>query len=709
MQLLNSKSVSNFKQFLLSQYFYDGLKITLGVILPSIICFQFDQLQVGITISLGALFVSITDNPGAISHKRNAMIAANIFIFIMALVIGFTNKFGILLAFEIPIFCFIFSMLTVYGARASSVGIAALLVMVVGIDQHVNAIETLLYTLLLVAGGIWYLLFSMTLTQVLPYRPAEQMLGECIFEIAKYIKIKSDFYDSKNNFETNQKALIDQQILVNQAQENVREILFKTRKLLKDSSPQGNMLFMSFIDVVDLYEHAMESHQNYEVLHAEYKSTKILINFQKTIFNLSEELKYIGLCIHNHDAPKKISLTSDLLVGIKSQIDALDQKGIQTVSLKKILVNLRNMTQRVEKMYAYHQSKTNIPDARKNDIHNLATHQHLNWQIFRENLTFKSSVFRHSFRVAIVCLIAFIFARNFYTGQYSYWILLTILVILKPAFSQTKKRNYERIVGTVAGGLLGVLILYFVKDLNLKFWLLLILMILTYSFARIKYVVSVFFMTPFILLMFDFIGQNNEILLFKERILDTFIGAGIASLASYFIFPSWESYQIKKMMSEMIYNNMLYLKSVINYKSNILKSQLDYRLARKEMYVSTSNLGSTFQRMLNEPKRKQQNVNEVNKFILLNNLFASNVASISFIMKEENPQFSEREIREIRKSINLMKESYTNFSKVSIQLDLGVNLHNSTEVNTNQLEICNDLVQIASEIKKLSAEIIHEE
>jgi len=709
MQLLNSKSVSNFKQFLLSQYFYDGLKITLGVILPSIICFQFDQLQVGITISLGALFVSITDNPGAISHKRNAMIAANIFIFIMALVIGFTNKFGILLAFEIPIFCFIFSMLTVYGARASSVGIAALLVMVVGIDQHVNAIETLLYTLLLVAGGIWYLLFSMTLTQVLPYRPAEQMLGECIFEIAKYIKIKSDFYDSKNNFETNQKALIDQQILVNQAQENVREILFKTRKLLKDSSPQGNMLFMSFIDVVDLYEHAMESHQNYEVLHAEYKSTKILINFQKTIFNLSEELKYIGLCIHNHDAPKKISLTSDLLVGIKSQIDALDQKGIQTVSLKKILVNLRNMTQRVEKMYAYHQSKTNIPDARKNDIHNLATHQHLNWQIFRENLTFKSSVFRHSFRVAIVCLIAFIFARNFYTGQYSYWILLTILVILKPAFSQTKKRNYERIVGTVAGGLLGVLILYFVKDLNLKFWLLLILMILTYSFARIKYVVSVFFMTPFILLMFDFIGQNNEILLFKERILDTLIGAGIASLASYFIFPSWESYQIKKMMSEMIYNNILYLKSVINYKSNILKSQLDYRLARKEMYVSTSNLGSTFQRMLNEPKRKQQNVNEVNKFILLNNLFASNVASISFIMKEENPQFSEREIREIRKSINLMKESYTNFSKVLIQLDFGVNLNNSTEVNNNQLEICNDLVQIASEIKKLSAEIIHEE
>lgn len=709
MQLPISKSVSIFKQFLLSQYFYDGLKITLGVVLPSIFCYQIDQLQIGITVSLGALFVSITDNPGAISHRRNAMIAANVFMFIMAIIIGFTNKFGILLAFEIPIFCFIFSMLTVYGARASSVGIAALLVMIVGIDQHLNGAQTLIHASLLVAGGIWYLLFSMILTQVLPYRPAEQMLGECIFEIAKYIKIKSDFYDSKNNIETNQRALIDQQILVNQAQENVREILFKTRKLLKDSSPQGNLLIMSFIDVVDLYEHAMESHQNYDVLQKEYDSTKILTNFQKTIFNLSEELKYIGLCIHNHETPKKIPLTAELLFGIKSQIDILDQKGIQTVSLKKILVNLRNMTQRVEKMYAYHQSKTNVPDARKKEIHSLATHQQLDWQIFRENLTFKSSIFRHSFRVAIVCLIAFIFARNFYTGQFSYWILLTILVILKPAFSQTKKRNYERIVGTVAGGLLGILILFFVKDLNFKFWLLLIFMILTYSFVRIKYVVSVFFMTPFILLMFDFIGQNNEILLVKERILDTFIGAGIASLASYFILPSWESYQIKKMMSEMIFKNILYLKSVINYKTDNLNSQLEYRLARKEMYVSTSNLSSTFQRMLNEPKRKQDNVNQVNKFILLNNLFSSNIASISFLMKGENPQFSEREIKEIRKSINLMKDSYTNFSKALIDLDFSINLNISSEVNYQQMEICNNLVQTASEIKKLGTKIVDEE
>ncbi len=701
MQIPVKKSVSTLKQFLLSQYFYDGLKITFGVVSPSLVCYQLGALETGMTISLGALFVSITDNPGAIAHKRNAMLAANVFIFLMALIIGFTNRNGWVLAIEIPVFCFLFSMLTVYGARASAVGIAPLLVLVVTIDHHLEPLAAFLHAVFLLMGGVWYLIFSQLISQVMPYRPAEQTLGECIHEIAEYIRIKAAFYDPKTNLETNHNKLIDQQILVIQSQENVREILYKTRKLLKDSSAQGNKLIMTFIDVVDLYEHAMESHQNYAQLHKEFDESKILLNFRNTIRNLAEELEYIGTCIHNHDVPHKFPMTSDLLFGIKSQLDALDQKGINTISLKKILVNLRNMTLRIEQIYNYQKSKPKLPEFRRKELKSFTSHQRLDWELLRENLTFESAVFRHSFRVAIVCLLAFVFARNFYTGNFSYWILLTILVILKPAFSQTKKRNYERMVGTVAGGLLGILILYFVQDKSSRFWLLLLFMLLTYSFARIRYVVSVFFMTPFILIMFSFLGHTgNDILIVKERILDTFIGAGIALLASYFILPNWESGQIRKMMQEMLLKNVLYLKSVVNYRKSEYQTQLQYRLARKEMYVSTSNLSSVFQRMLNEPKRKQQYVNEANKFILLNNLFASHVASLAYQTKDEDHLPGEQQIREIRKVFNLMKESYGAFSKVALEVDL--DLKSGQEESIEQQETLVQLVQVSSELKKLS-------
>lgn len=701
MQIPVKKSVSTLKQFLLSQYFYDGLKITFGVVSPSLILYQFGLLEIGLTVSLGALFVSITDNPGANSHKRNAMLAANLFIFLMALIVGFTNRSGIVLAIEIPVFCFLFSMLTVYGARASAVGIAPLLVLVVTIDHHLPPLEAFLHAAYLLAGGVWYMIFSQAMAQVLPYRPAEQTLGECIHEIAEYIRIKAAFYDVRTNQEENHNKLIDQQVLVIQSQENVREILYKTRKLLKDSSSQGNKLIMTFIDAVDLYEHAMESHQDYEMLHKEFGESKVLVNFRNTIRNLAEELEYIGTCIHNHEEPSKFPMTSDLLVGIKSQLDALDQKGMNTISLKKILVNLRNMSLRIEQIYNYQKSKPKLPEFRRKELNSFTTHQPLDWSLFRENLNFGSSVFRHSFRVAIVCLLAFIFARNFYTGNFSYWILLTILVILKPAFSQTKKRNYERIIGTVAGGLLGIGILYVVHDKAPRFWLLLLFMLLTYSFARIRYVVSVFFMTPFILIMFSFSGHGgNDILIVKERILDTFIGAGIALLASYLILPNWESGQIRKMMQAMIDKNFLYLKSVIFYDRNDYQTQLKYRLARKEMYVGTSNLSAAFQRMLNEPKRRRQSVNDVNKFILLNNLFASHVASLAYLAKDYDGQIlGESQVREVRKVFNLLKESYAFFPQASIEVEM--ELKPDGEGLPEVQEILLQLVLVSTELKKL--------
>lgn len=700
MQLPVKDSVSNIKQFLLSQYFYDGLKITFGVVLPSIICFQFGHLEIGITMSLGALFISITDNPGAIIHKRNAMMITNGLMFLMALIIGFTNSNAYVLAIEITFFCFFLSMFTVYGARASAIGIALLIVMVIGIDQHLPAEATVIHALMLLTGGVWYMLFSMLLTQVVPYRPAEQTLGECIQEVADFIKIKAEFYDPKTDLQENSQKLIDQQILVNQQQENVREILFRTRKLLKDSSAQGNILIMTFIDLIDLYEHAMESHINYEEIHHLYGGKSVLFHLKNTIKNLGKELDYIGKCIHNRQVPHKFPMTSDLLIGLKAQIDILDKQEINTVVLKKILINLRNMNQRVEQIYGYQKSKTKVPANRKNEFKLFTTHQSFDWKILRENLSFKSNVFRHSFRVALVCLIAFIFARNFYTGNFSYWILLTIIVILKPAFSQTKKRNYDRIIGTVAGGLLGILILQWIEDQTTRFWILLLFMLLSYSFSRLRYVVSVFFMTPFILIMYSFIGHNNDMLILKERVIDTFIGAGIATLASYFILPSWESFQIRNMMSELVLKNINYFNKVINYRNEDYPTQVAHRLSRKEMYVAASNLASAFQRMLNEPKRKRQYVNEVNKFILLNNILAANIAAIFNILKEQ-PEYSETQIREFRKVYSALKESYFNFSAKTT--DIEFNFNSSENEQPELQDLLQKMLQTAVELKKLSA------
>src|SRR5690606_25298882 len=110
------------KSFIFSQYFSDGLRITFGVLLPSLIFYQMDLLSLGLTISLGALCISIADGPGPVIHKRNGMLFCNLFVFLTALLTGLINTYPILIGIELLVLCFIYSMFSVFGNRASSIG-----------------------------------------------------------------------------------------------------------------------------------------------------------------------------------------------------------------------------------------------------------------------------------------------------------------------------------------------------------------------------------------------------------------------------------------------------------------------------------------------------------------------------------------------------------------------------------------------------------
>jgi hypothetical protein len=56
--------VKEYKSFINSHYLSDGLRITAGIVLPALILSYFSLLSIGVSVSLGAMSVSITDTPG---------------------------------------------------------------------------------------------------------------------------------------------------------------------------------------------------------------------------------------------------------------------------------------------------------------------------------------------------------------------------------------------------------------------------------------------------------------------------------------------------------------------------------------------------------------------------------------------------------------------------------------------------------------------
>ncbi len=662
------------KSFIFSQYFSDGLRITFGVLLPSLVFYNLDMLSIGLTISLGALCVSIADNPGPVVHKRNGMFVCTLFVFLTAVLTGLINWNPILIGIEIAVLCFFYSMFSVYGNRASSIGTAALLVMILTIDQEVIAQSGVWrHSIYILSGGLWYTVLSISLTQIRPYRLAQQALGECIREIAAFVRIKADFYDIHTDHDDNYKKLVDHQVLVHQHQDTVRELLFKSRLMVKESTGAGRLLILVFVDIIDLFEQAMATHYDYQAIRNTYGKTSALDGFKKVIIKFSEELENLSYFIISNDTPKRLHHYKAELESLKLSIDQLEDNEVSNLVLKKILVNVRNMASRIRKIYGYYDNPQLSGVSMKSAEHlkKFVSHQDFDLKTLKENLTFKSSIFRHAVRVSLMCLIGFLVSKLFPFGHHSYWILLTILVILKPAFSLTKQRNTQRLIGTLCGGIAGALIVIYVKDQTALFVFLLVFMVGTYSFQRLNYVVSVLFMTPYTLILFSFLGENN-ITVAQERIIDTFVGSFIALGASFFILPNWEYYNLRNFMREVLIANHQYL---LNVADELTEKQLDitsYKLARKDVYVSSANLGSAFQRMQSEPKSKQHNMKDIHKFVVLNHMLSSYIATlITNLQNADNTEINESHIKLMRKSLYTLSETikkmgWTNLKEVEI-------------------------------------------
>lgn len=649
------------KTFFFSQYFSDGLRITLGILLPAIVCLQLGRFDMGITLSLGALCVCVADSPGPVAHKRNGMAIGNLCVFLVALTTGFARLNVFTLGLEITLFSFLFSMFTVYGNRAASVGTGSLLVMVLLMEQAIKPDEVLGYSATILAGGVWYMIFSLVFFGIRPYRAAQQALGENVADIVKFLHIKADFYLPETDIDENYHKLVSQQIHVSQNQDVVRELLFRSRVMARESTNASRILVLTFVDLVDMFEQIMATHYDYTQIHEKFKDAGILPEIAYLIHKMADELENIGFAILSNTRYKHLADFSSDLEKLKQKIDVIGNVNeTSNLVLKKILINLRDLNKEIENIFNYYNSSSSkILLENNNDVEysKFAPHQDFAPHVFFDNFTLDSGAFKHALRVSLVCLIGFTVSKAFSLGHHSYWVLLTIIVILKPGFSLSKQRNYQRLTGTIAGGVIGILILVFIPNNKAQFILMLLFMVGSYSFQRLNYVVSVIFTTPYVLILFKFLGIGH-LNIVEERVVDTIIGSTIAFIATYLIFPTWEFEQIKHSLADVICSNRNYLIKIAQSITGKPVTVTEYKLARKDVFVKSANLSAAFERMTSEPKSKQRNIKDIHKFVVLNHILSSYTATVaSEITVKGMHKAMPDALKLVKKSIAILNES----------------------------------------------------
>lgn len=627
--------VKSYKQFSTSYYVRDGLRITFAIMLPIIVFSMLGDIRAGVTTALGVLCVSICDSPGPLHHRINGMLIAISLVFTMVMITGFSVQLHWLIALEILVFSFLFSMIGIYGARATSIGIAGLLIMILHIDELYTPKMVVLNAAYILMGGTWYFFLSLALNHLRPYKLAQQAIGDAILSTAKYMHLKALMYDKNTDYDENYRNLISMQVTLHTKQDLVREILFKTRSIVKDTTPKGRTLLAVFKDSVDLFEQIMASHVDYKSLQQTIDEDLLNV-FERVITNVSLELESIGIAMQAGNKSIPYPNTVVLINQLQSELSRYrkqhlaEQNREALLSLEQVTESIKSIHNRILIMHKYTAYDPKFTASADSDIdrNKFISSTDISIEQFVSNLNFGSNIFRYSLRVCITLFVGYLSLR-FLPFGHNYWILLTILVILKPAYSLTKKRNIQRLTGTIFGIGIGALILYGIKNEYILLSIMILSMIGAYSFMRLQYFPFVVLMTIYLLISFYLLKTDDFNELIIDRIIDTAIGSALAFLATFLIPPKWEKEQIGSLIKNTIKANKMYFKYVTACFTSKSMDIATYKLLRKEAYVALANLSDAFQRMLSEPEHKQVKGVEIYNMVVNNHLLLSHTSTLA--------------------------------------------------------------------------------
>ena len=652
---------SELKKFVTSQYIYSGVRIALAVVIPSIILAYLGVLKQFFLFPLGTIFLALTDMPGPFHRRRNSLILALFFYFSISLVAGLLKDFPILIFLEIIIFGLFFTMLGIYGKRLDIVGSLTLVVFAIFIDGAPGVHSALWNACVFSLGAAWFFIVFLLVTVLKPYKLAEQMIGENYIELGKYLRLKSQFYLKNPDFEAIYSQIFGLEVRIKEHQEATREVVFKTRQMVRESTSTSRLLMQLFLNSFDLHEMLILSTNDYKKLQKSFGDKEILEKINLYLNKLSNELINIGISIQGGMKASPIINISDELHQLHEEFFELRNKEMNAETLenfmilRQIFLRITEISDEIQTIYKLKTQNIKLVKSLSTglDLEKFVTKEEkLNLKVFINNFSLKSNHFRHAIRITVAMLIGYALSKISILGiNKVYWILITILAIMRPVYSITKRRNILRIYGTVAGAIVGFVIVYYITNPIVLLGIFLVCLMLTFSLLKDKYAWAVFFMTVYIFLIFDFMKPGNFNDIFLERLFDTLIAAVIVFLVSYLVLPVWEHQKNKTLILKYIKANDKYFNRIIDILNQKNIEIQDYKMSRKEAIISLANLSDNFQKMLSDPKDQQKNLENIHLFVTTAHLFTAYVASLSqYALKGEN--YSEIDLSGWKNKIN---------------------------------------------------------
>ncbi len=592
-----------------------ALRSTLGVALPLAVGVALGAVSSGLAMSMGALNVSFSDSHDPYIQRAKRMLAASALVGVGVFAGELSGYDSVLAVLVTGAWAFVAGILVALSTAAADLGLISLVILVVYAATPQPPEQAAVSGLLAFAGGLLQTALALALWPLRRYVPERRALAELYSELARAALRPVRASDTPP---ATAQAIQAQSTLASLDRDH--SIAGERYRLLLSQAERMRLSLLTLARLRNRIEQENPACQETKDLEEYLEITSGLLTSISNLLHsgeadssVSERLQELQNLAEQMRAPKLARSTPLAAIArdVRLQMDALTGQIRSAIDLAAYATPAG--------LAAFERREARKPWALRLGG-TLAT--------LRANLSLESAACRHAVRLAACVAVGEAVGRGFDLRR-SYWLPMTVAIVLKPDFTATFSRGLLRLAGTFLGLVFATGLFHLLPGTpGAQVAAIVILTFVLRCYGPANYGILVASITAFIVVLFAVLGvAPQEVML--PRAINTFAGGAIALLA-YWLWPTWERTQVFELIAQMLDAYRQYFRTI---RESYMKPETPFEheldRTRGAARLARSNLEASFDRLVAEPGTSPESVR------LLSGILASSHRLVHALMALE--------------------------------------------------------------------------
>lgn len=620
---------------LLSSYFTNGLATALGIPFAAAVMHALFGPQAAATAVVAVIVATPPDRVAPRRGKLAQLLPAGLLAIPVFFAVQVVRADALLLTVVLVAVTFVAFLGGAWGRRGLPISIAVMLAMVFALavpeqpGLHAEAMSTLHFAL----GIAIYLVYAVAINAALNSTYRRLVLVDALLLTARLMRMQARQFKAQGGDAAFLAGLINLQAGLADQLQAARNVLLESPGT-RVRQQRAAML----LQILDMRDHLAACILDLDTLKRDPAQRPFLQLLGTEIDALAREVEALADALLLRRMPEPFERPA-----------ATPPEGSSLLA-RSVAGRVRHLHEEVERLVGLARGE------REPDIAIVRTAWQLfvspaawSWRPFLQLWQWDAPPLRHAIRAALAIGAGQAVASMLPWGPHDYWILLTITVVLRGSFAQTLERRDSRVAGTFLGCVIAAALLYADTPAPVLLGTVVLAQALAHAFAVRRYLVTAVAATVLALLQAHQLSAGvSPVFEIGERIGDTLIGVAIAWLFSY-VLPSWERSQIPALVARALGAQARHAREALALGQLTAvdnRTELAWRLARREVYDSLSALAQATQRAVSEPRAVRPPLEALERVLALSYQLLAQLTAVKTMLLQRRDRLRIEEIRD---------------------------------------------------------------